>query len=274
MGGDISVFREGELEESFWKHHGAKDETLYDLLTKGVSSLLKMTASSRMIYDTSELSDNFDVANTDISWSCDEFRLSLPPMPNESEPPLHSESILSIACCMWTICKKNYGKKSVQNLCIVYLHTNSRNLADATELIPLCEQLGISLFSFDWPGCGKSDGSYYFPSANILRKVLNYLIGNGGSTKYVLWARGTGTAAALELLGSSSVPEEISCAVLDTPFTCLRDVIRHYTNQLSYKSFITPYFFFSFYGEIVRKQVMEKTGTVYFDFPVDCPIEN
>ena len=50
---------------------------------------------------------------------------------------------------------------------VIYLHTNTRCLVDAKEVLPLCDVLGGSLLAFDLPGCGKSDGHLTFQMAQV-----------------------------------------------------------------------------------------------------------
>ena len=42
------------------------------------------------------------------------------------------------------------------DICVVYIHTNTRASVDAVELLPLCKELQCDLAAFDLPGCGKS----------------------------------------------------------------------------------------------------------------------
>lgn len=45
------------------------------------------------------------------------------------------------------------------DICVVYIHTNTRAAVDAVELLPLCRELQCDLAAFDLPGCGKSGKS-------------------------------------------------------------------------------------------------------------------
>jgi hypothetical protein len=50
---------------------------------------------------------------------------------------------------------------------VLYLHTNTRSLVDAKEVLPVCHALGASLLAFDLPGCGHSDGTLTFHMAQV-----------------------------------------------------------------------------------------------------------
>ena len=110
-------------------------------------------------------------------------------------------------------------------------------------------------------GCGKSDGDTYFPTASILKDVHNWALQvNPATTEYVLWGRGTGNAALMEYLADPKSSSSIKCAVMDSPFTSLKELIKIYIRKISEKSFFTPYLFFSIWGEYIRGKIIQKVG--------------
>lgn len=73
---------------------------------------------------------------------------------------------------------------------LLYLHTNTRCLLDAKEVLPLCDVLGASLLAFDLPGCGKSEGFLSFQMTQDLHRVVKHATKELGFREIVLWARG------------------------------------------------------------------------------------
>jgi hypothetical protein len=63
----------------------------------------------------------------------------------------------------------NHNCEVSQVPCIIYTHTNTRSLADATELLPLAEVTGFHLLAFDLPGAGLSEGKLSASCATIIR---------------------------------------------------------------------------------------------------------
>lgn len=56
--------------------------------------------------------------------------------------------------------------------CVIYLHGNSSSRAEAVQEIKILLPMGITLFAFDFAGCGKSEGEFislgYYEQDDVL----------------------------------------------------------------------------------------------------------
>lgn len=115
-----------------------------------------------------------------------------------------------------------------EKVCFVYLHTNTRSMADALEVLPIVEYFNACLLAFDFPGYGKSEGSITMPDPHALEEVLRWAVVNIRPTSFVIWSRGSSSASTFAFLAelSSSKGFNISAVIFDTPFTSLAEVIK------------------------------------------------
>lgn len=92
---------------------------------------------------------------------------------------------------------------SPSSLCLIYLHTNSRNIVDAKEILPLADALMANVIAFDFPGAGLSGGAFTISPAALavhLHNIITWAETHLAATEFVLWARGMSTAIAVEYL--------------------------------------------------------------------------
>jgi alpha/beta superfamily hydrolase len=84
----------------------------------------------------------------------------------------------------------------------------------------------ICLFSFDFCGCGKSEGDYislgYYEKDDV-NCVIEYLMKSKKVSKIGLWGRSMGAVTAI--MYASSYPNKISALVLDSGFYSLKKLI-------------------------------------------------
>lgn len=250
------MFKDGELEEKYWKYNGPKDEGTFGFVKRAWSSISNKLQMKRMDYDASSLSEGYMYGGEDVHFT----ELIVPMQAQQFEriaevnialgfwddTPLHLQSISS--------------SSSAQNkMCILYIHTNTRSLADALELLPLCEALDASLLAFDLPGCGKSQGFITIPDCRVIQSVLEYALATFRPREVVLWSRGSASASVLGFLSNSTLVKSLRvvCAVLDSPFTGMRDVICNMLKKIGDNTKYVPSFMFSLYVRYVRKKIQE-----------------
>ena len=58
--------------------------------------------------------------------------------------------------CSWYIPDGSFNQID----CVVYCHGNSGSRLDALECVEKLLPIGLSVFSFDFAGCGMSEGEY------------------------------------------------------------------------------------------------------------------
>lgn len=110
---------------------------------------------------------------------------------------------------------------------IVYLHGNCGCLQECSFLFQHTIPYGMSVFSFDCSGSGRSEGRYIGLGATErydLQAVVKYL-SRMGITKIILWGYSMGAATCLMY---TALPRRESCVkgiIVDSSFTSLRAVI-------------------------------------------------
>lgn len=108
--------------------------------------------------------------------------------------------------------------------CVVYLHQNASCRLEAFQLVPLFLPLGISLFCFDFAGCGESDGDYIslgWFERDDLADCVKHLRDSGLVSSIGLWGRSMGAVTALM---HADRDHSIAGMVLDSPFCNLRQL--------------------------------------------------
>lgn len=105
--------------------------------------------------------------------------------------------------------------------CVIFLHGNSSCRLEAFPLVSLLLPLKISLFCFDFSGCGMSQGAYislgWFERED-LATCIEFLRSQGCVSRIALWGRSMGAFTAL--LYADRDPS-IAGMVLDSPFVSL-----------------------------------------------------
>ena len=84
--------------------------------------------------------------------------------------------------------------------CVIYCHGNSSSRIEAKELVTYLLPENITLFCFDFPGCGKSEGEY-ISLGHYEQDEINVLVDFLRSARKVstvaLWGRSMGAATSL-----------------------------------------------------------------------------
>jgi pimeloyl-ACP methyl ester carboxylesterase len=84
--------------------------------------------------------------------------------------------------------------------CVIYLHGNSSSRCEAYQDISYLLNRNITVFSFDFCGCGQSDGDYislgYYEKYDV-HCVVEYLLKSKKVSKIGLWGRSMGAVTAI-----------------------------------------------------------------------------
>jgi hypothetical protein len=139
MGNDMQVFQEkDEIDDIFLRMHGPKDESTLSFFRRGYDGFCNSIANPvRSKYSKSDL----------------QF-----PGYRASEFILLNHRAMVLQCCHWkNLANENTDEgippiSSKPPVCVLYLHTNTRNLSDAVEVIPFCNRLAADFISFDFEG--------------------------------------------------------------------------------------------------------------------------
>eukprot|EP01091_Cochliopodium_minus_P011286 TRINITY_DN3160_c0_g1_i1.p1 TRINITY_DN3160_c0_g1~~TRINITY_DN3160_c0_g1_i1.p1 ORF type:complete len:539 (+),score=125.53 TRINITY_DN3160_c0_g1_i1:85-1701(+) len=132
---------------------------------------------------------------------------------------------------------------------VVYSHGNAGCRLACFDEVPFCLHYGMELFSYDFSGCGRSDGEKislgYFEKSD-LSACVNYLVKEKYS-RIGLWGRSMGAATTI-LYASETTLENIKCMVVDSPFTSIYDIAMYLaTNQIQIR---IPKFLLGFFAKI------------------------
>ena len=110
--------------------------------------------------------------------------------------------------------------------CVIYLHGNASCQLEGRFLIPLLVPLGIGVMCIDTSGSGNSGGEYISLGAfekDDVMKAIQYLNESQNITRIALWGRSMGAAVSLLSISECS---QIECAVVDSPFSSLSQLVK------------------------------------------------
>ena len=162
---------------------------------------------------------------------------------------------LKIICSFWEPFDEEREKTILP--CVIYLHGNSSSRCEAYAEVKYLLPKNICLFSFDFCGCGKSEGDYislgYYEKEDV-NCIIEYLQKSKKVGKIALWGRSMGAVTAI--MYASEHPEDISALVLDSGFYSLKQLIYELV-----KSKVTlPDFIIEQVLKQVKETIKEKAG--------------
>lgn len=106
--------------------------------------------------------------------------------------------------------------------CVIYLHGNSSSRLEALDAVPYLLPSNITLFCFDFAGCGQSEGEYIslgWYERDDLAIIVEHLRKERRVSTIGLWGRSMG--AVTSLLHGDRDPS-IGGMVLDSPFSNMK----------------------------------------------------
>ena len=131
---------------------------------------------------------------------------------------------LKLLCSFWEPFDEE--REKINMPCVIYLHGNSSSRCEAYAEVRYLLPKNICLFSFDFCGCGKSEGDYislgYYEKDDV-NCVIEYLMKSKKVSKIGLWGRSMGAVTAI--MYACSYPNKISALVLDSGFYSLKKLI-------------------------------------------------
>ena len=151
--------------------------------------------------------------------------------------------------------------------CVVYMHGNSSCRLEALECVQYLLPANITLFCFDFPGCGLSDGEYIslgWYERDDVDCVINYLRAHRKVSTVGLWGRSMGSVTAL--LHGDRDPS-IAGMILDSPFSSLKVLV----NELAKSHTKVPGFLVSSALALIRKSIQSRAN---FDIEHLTPIKH
>lgn len=249
------VFQEGQLETLYENRYGPLEESSWNFVNRMYSRLCSFLCQPpRFEYSLSDLATDHEKIVHNIA---------VCPFTVKSDG-------IDIFCVQWEVVRD-------PELCIIYIHSNTRSLVDSIEILPFAKQLGANLIGFDLPGCGKSEGVL---SAQVALHVKNVIEVSQRETKckrIIIWGRGTGTYPAMDYCASVHVEEHaqalglsVQLLVLDTPFTSFRDVVNDAIARYESEGNYFPRTMFAIVSKLIRMTIKRRAGIdLYHIRPID-----
>ena len=140
--------------------------------------------------------------------------------------------------------------------CVIYMHGNSSWRGEAFDLVDYFLTSNITLFCFDFPACGMSEGEYislgWFERDDVAC-IINHLREHRNVSTIGLWGRSMGAVTAL--LHGDRDPS-IAGLVLDSPFSNLRTLC----NELASHHAHVPAFLVGAAMAIVGSTIQNRAG--------------
>jgi hypothetical protein len=140
--------------------------------------------------------------------------------------------------------------------CVIYLHGNSSCRLEALDAVTYLLPSNITLFCFDFAGCGLSEGEYIslgWYERDDLNMQVEYLRKERRCSTIGLWGRSMG--AVTSLLHGDRDPS-IAGMVLDSPFSNMKDLV----GELAKKYTKIPSIFVSAAMKMVRSSIKSKAN--------------
>ena len=155
--------------------------------------------------------------------------------------------------------------------CVIYLHGNSSSRCEAYQEISYLLIKNMTVFSFDFCGCGKSEGDYislgYYEKDDV-KCIIEYLQKSKKVGKIALWGRSMGAVTAI--MYASEHPQDISALVLDSGFYSLRQLIY----ELVKSKVNLPDFIIEQVLKQVKETIKEKAGFNLDDLETELYAKN
>ena len=162
---------------------------------------------------------------------------------------------LKLICSFWEPFDEE--RERINLPCVIYLHGNSSSRCEAYAEVKYLLPKNICLFSFDFSGCGRSEGDYislgYYEKEDV-HCVIQYLIKSKKVSKFALWGRSMGAVTAI--MYAAEYPKNISALILDSGFYSLNILI----HELVKSKINLPGFIIERVLKMVKETVKEKAG--------------
>ena len=152
--------------------------------------------------------------------------------------------------------------------CVIYLHGNCGSRLDGQQHLRMILPYDITLFTFDFSGCGLSQGEYIslgLYEQEDVTTVVQHLRASNSVTRIALWGRSMGAATSIMF---NATDPSIAGIVLDSPFTSLHTVAEELVRS---NRFSVPKVLISLAMKAIRRSIQGRAG---FDIDKLAPIDH
>ena len=159
---------------------------------------------------------------------------------------------LKLMCSFWE--PYDEEREYTRLPCVVYLHGNSSSRCEALAEIKYLLPLNITVFAFDFSGCGQSQGEYIslgWYEREDVESVIEYLRKTNKVSTIGLWGRSMGAVTAI-MYGDRD--PSIAGMILDSAFASLKELIE----ELVKERVNLPNFILNQATKLVKSTVMKK----------------
>ncbi len=160
---------------------------------------------------------------------------------------------LKLCCSFWEPIDEE--RKFPKLPCVVYLHGNASSRAEIFPELYYLLSSDITVFAFDFSGCGKSEGEYIslgWYERDDVECVINYLRSTNRVATIGLWGRSMGAVTAI-MYGDRD--PSIAGLVLDSPFCSLKVLTEEIAKE---KAASIPNFILNQGIKMIRETIKEK----------------
>jgi hypothetical protein len=174
---------------------------------------------------------------------------------------------MRVKCSWWEPVPEERAMEKLP--CCVYMHGNSSCRGESLEVLPLVLNMGCTMLSFDFCGCGMSDGDFIslgWYERDDCKCVIDYLRATGTVSLIGLWGRSMGAATAL-MHGHRD--NTIAAMILDSSFASLEMLVYELYKRAELK--YVPKFMVAVALRVVRSTVLKRAG---FDILKLRPCDN
>ena len=175
---------------------------------------------------------------------------------------------MTLKCSHWT----NTAPPAERVPCVIYMHGNSSARLEVLPQLSYLLSLGVSVFSLDFSGSGKSGGDYVslgYYERDDLATVIDHLRSNDTTTSTIaLWGRSMGAATCL--MHAPRDPS-IACMVVDSAFADLTQLATEMVERGKEHGVNVPGFVTSMALRMIRGSVKKQAG---FDIRHCSPIRH
>ena len=148
--------------------------------------------------------------------------------------------------------------------CVIYLHGNSSSRCEAVAEIRYLLSLNMTVFAFDFSGCGRSEGEYislgYYEKFDV-ECVVEFLRKSKKVSTIGIWGRSMGAVTAILFCGGEKGDSSIGGIVLDSAFCSLMELIF----ELAKKKVNLPDFIIKEVADMVKNTIKEKANFLLED---------
>lgn len=122
--------------------------------------------------------------------------------------------------------------------CVIYMHGNASCKLEGLSMWRECVEQGINLCTFDFSGCGNSEGEWVtlgWKEKDDLAAVIEYLYEHKRVSNIGLWGRSMGAATSVLHVAEGN---PVNAVVLDSGFSDLQGVMTSIASQMMPPEFI------------------------------------